>query len=315
MSAVESLLVWCARHGRYLLVAGLLAGIFIEPLAILLKAWIPEMIGLMLLVAAFRVGPRAAIGAARDLQMNLVLVLIYQVILPLVLIGLLVFPASGMTGWQAETAGALVLMAAAPSMSSSPNLAILCGTDPAPALRLMVIGTALMPLTVIPVFWLMPQLGSGLEVLVSAARLLGVIFICAVAGFLLRNLFWRQVTETTLQATDGLSAVGMMVVVIGLMSAIGPAARETPGLLVATLALVFAVNFGFQILAYFIFGRFSGMETARIPASIIAGNRNMALFLTALPVSVTEPMLLFIGCYQIPMYLTPILLGRFYRQV
>ncbi|MCB1422754.1 MAG: hypothetical protein KDJ69_09870, partial [Nitratireductor sp.] len=100
---MESLLVWCARHGRYLLVAGLLAGIFIEPLAILLKAWIPEMIGLMLLVAAFRVGPRAAIGAARDLQMNLVLVLIYQVALPLVLIGLLVVPAPGMTGWQAAT--------------------------------------------------------------------------------------------------------------------------------------------------------------------------------------------------------------------
>ena len=315
MNPLAGLLIWCARHGRYLLVAGLLAGIFIEPLAILLKAWIPEMIGLMLLVAAFRVGPRAAIGAARDLQMNLVLVLIYQVVLPLLLIGLLVLPAPGMTEWQAATAGALVLMAAAPSMSSSPNLAILCGADPAPALRLMVVGTALMPLTVIPVFWLMPQLGSGLEVLVSAARLLAVIFICALAGFLLRNLFWRQVTETTLQATDGLSAVGMMVVVIGLMSAIGPAARETPGLLVATLALVFAVNFGFQILAYFIFGRFSGMETARIPASIIAGNRNMALFLTALPVSVTEPMLLFIGCYQIPMYLTPILLGRFYRQV
>ena len=310
---LTKLLLWCARNGRYLLVAGLLAGILIEPLAILLKAYIPEMIGLMLLIAAFRVGPRAAIGAGRDLRMNLVLVLIYQVVLPLVLIGLLVLPAQGMTGWQAATAGALVLMAAAPSMSSSPNLAILCGAEPAPALRLMVVGTALMPLTVIPVFWLMPQLGSGLEVLVSAARLLGVIGVCAFAGFLLRNLLWRQVTETTLQATDGLSAAGMMVVVVGLMSAIGPAAREAPGLLVATLVLVFAVNFGFQILAYFVFGRFPEMETARIPASIIAGNRNMALFLTALPAAVTEPMLLFIGCYQIPMYLTPILLGWFYK--
>jgi len=29
---------------------------------------------------------------------------------------------------------------------------------------------------------------------------------------------------------------------------------------------------------------------------------------------VTDPLLLFIGCYQIPMYLTPILLGRFYRR-
>ena len=32
-------------------------------------------------------------------------------------------------------------------------------------------------------------------------------------------------------------------------------------------------------------------------------------------VGVTDPLLLFIGCYQIPMYLTPILLGRFYRGI
>ncbi|MEO1398544.1 MAG: hypothetical protein AAFU56_06720, partial [Pseudomonadota bacterium] len=46
--------------------------------------------------------------------------------------------------------------------------------------------------------------------------------------------------------------------------------------------------------------------------SIVAGNRNMALFLAALPAATTDPILLFIGCYQIPMYLTPILLGRLY---
>ncbi len=52
-------------------------------------------------------------------------------------------------------------------------------------------------------------------------------------------------------------------------------------------------------------------ETA-VPVSIIAGNRNIALFLVALPTATTDPVLVFIGCYQIPMYLTPILLRRFY---
>jgi len=28
---------------------------------------------------------------------------------------------------------------------------------------------------------------------------------------------------------------------------------------------------------------------------------------------VTDPLLLFIGCYQVPMYLTPLFLGRLYR--
>jgi hypothetical protein len=50
-----------------------------------------------------------------------------------------------------------------------------------------------------------------------------------------------------------------------------------------------------------------------VPYAIIAGNRNVALFLAALPAAQTEPLLLFIGCYQIPMYLTPLLFGRLYK--
>jgi arsenite transporter len=32
----------------------------------------------------------------------------------------------------------------------------------------------------------------------------------------------------------------------------------------------------------------------------------------ALPAGITDPLLLFIGCYQIPMYLTPILMKPLY---
>jgi ACR3 family arsenite transporter len=37
------------------------------------------------------------------------------------------------------------------------------------------------------------------------------------------------------------------------------------------------------------------------------------LFLVALPETVTAPLLVFIGCYQIPMYLTPLVTGRFLK--
>ena len=50
------------------------------------------------------------------------------------------------------------------------------------------------------------------------------------------------------------------------------------------------------------------------PLAIVAGNRNIALFLTALPSTITDPLLLFIGCYQVPMFLTPIMLNRLYRR-
>ena len=104
----------------------------------------------------------------------------------------------------------------------------------------------------------------------------------------------------------------MAAMVIALMSSVGPAIRSEPGQLAAALLAVFASNFGLQILIVLAL-RGPAPEGVIAPFGIVAGNRNIALFLIALPASVTDPLLLFIGCYQIPMYLTPVLLARLYR--
>ena len=49
------------------------------------------------------------------------------------------------------------------------------------------------------------------------------------------------------------------------------------------------------------------------PLALAAGNRNIAIFLVALPPEVLAPLMIFIGCWQLPMYLTPMLLPRLYR--
>jgi hypothetical protein len=49
-------------------------------------------------------------------------------------------------------------------------------------------------------------------------------------------------------------------------------------------------------------------EEEVVPFSIVAGNRNVALFFVALPVTQSPEFLIFLGCYQIPMYLTVILM-------
>ena len=56
--------------------------------------------------------------------------------------------------------------------------------------------------------------------------------------------------------------------------------------------------------------------TAAIVAGLLAigaGNRNIAIFLVALPPEILAPIMVFIGCWQLPMYLTPILLRRMHR--
>ena len=97
------------------------------------------------------------------------------------------------------------------------------------------------------------------------------------------------------------------------MSAINDAFLRSPVYLFGLLVLAFAVNIGLQISCFFLWGR-TTLTDYRVPVSVIAGNRNIALYLTALPAAVTEPLLAFIGCYQFPMYLTPLLMNRLYKR-
>ncbi len=306
---MNALLLLAARHGRIFLILGLLAGIGLPDLALALKPWIGEMIAFLMFLAALRIGPRQAVGAARDLRWSVVLVLVYQLVLPMVLVGMLL----GL-GWTGPLAMAVVLALAASPITGSPNITMMTGHDPAPALRQLIVGTALLPLTVLPVFWLMPGLSDPALVLKAALRLLLIILLATGSAFLLHARFMRRQDPRVIGSIDGLSAIVLGIVVIGLMSAVGPAILADPIALVLNLGLAFAVNFPLQI-AVALGLHLRGKHRIAVPLAIVAGNRNMALFLTALPMSVMDPMLLFIGCYQIPMYLTPLLLGKLYRHI
>lgn len=304
---MTGLFTLAARHGRLLLVAGLIVGVAAPSLALAMKPWLGVLVTLLLFLAALRIGPRGAIGAGRDLPATALLVMVFQLALPLAAIAL--FSLVGSLGTL--TTSALVLMLSASAISGSPNLTILLDHDPAPALRLLIVGTGLLPLTVVPVFWLLPELGTPGDVAIAAGRLLAVIGFAAGLAFAIRATVLRQPSQDVLNALDGMSAIAMAVVVVGLMSAVGPALTGAPADLLYWLAVVFAANFGLQIVTTLVMRR-TPLAADAAPVAVTAGNRNIALFLVALPASVTDPLLLFIGCYQIPMYLTPLMLHRFY---
>lgn len=301
-------LALAARHGRLLLILGLAVGALLPGLASTLKPWLQELVALLLFLAALRVGPDRAAGSLHRAGSTLGIVIVYQLLLPLAATALAL--ALGIAGTPAALA--VILMLSAPSVSGSPNLAILSGADPAPAFRLLILGTALLPATVLPVLHLLPALGDGGQVLRAALRLLAVIGGAAALAFVLRRTCLSQPDARAIAALDGASALTMAIVVIGLMSAVGPALRTAPAALLGWLGFAFLVNFGFQVAAaLWLRGTGGGPD---LPAkAIVAGNRNIALFLVALPPATTDHLLMFIGCYQVPMYTTPLLLSAFYR--
>ena len=295
------LLGFIGRHGRWSLVAGLIGGLSLPGLALILKDWLPQLIAALLFVSAYRIGPQAVFGNIGDMRRTATHVLVLQLVAPLLAIAAL--SSAGSLNTAPGIAAVLVL--AAPSVTGAPSFAILMGKSPDRAMQLLLTGTALFPLTVIPVFWALPVIPTLSEVLLSAGRLLGVIFLAVGAAFLLRRT--KPLENQERAALDGVAALLLAVVVIGLMSAMGPALRQTPYELLAWLAFALALNFGLQFAAY----TFTGSKNAG--SAIVAGNRNIALFLVALPPEVVEQLLLFIGCYQIPMYLTPLVMNRLMR--
>ena len=299
---VGAALRWIARHGRLALVAGLLAGLALPGLAQVLRDWLAPLVALLLFLTALRIGARAALGSLAQARGALGAVLALQLALPLAVAG--AFAALGLL--HTPPALALVLMAAAPPVAGVPSFTLLLGHDPAPGLRLLIVGTALLPLTVLPVLWALPALESAGGVLAAAGRLLLVIAGATAAGFALRRALPGLKTPRATEALDGLTALALAVIVIGLMSAVAPALADDPLRVLWWLGLAVAANLGLQALAFAVTGR------RAVALSVAAGNRSIALFLVALPPDMMAPLLLFIGVYQLPMFLTPFVMKRLY---
>ncbi|MGX9356954.1 hypothetical protein ACS3SW_17840 [Roseobacteraceae bacterium S113] len=94
-----------------------------------------------------------------------------------------------------------------------------------------------------------------------------------------------------------------------------PALRSTfeaaPLTMLGWIALACAVNLGLQIAAMALLKQRMPHGPAGATA-LVTGNRNLALFFAALPAAETHGLLPFLAAYQLPMYLTPLLLGWLY---
>lgn len=299
------LLGLAARHGRWLLIAGLVTGILLPGLAERMTVVIVPLLFVMLTVAALREGPCAALPGPSQLPRALAATLTLQGILPLAAGGALW--AVGLLEHPLAT-GAVLALAAAP-ITGTPGLAVMSGADAGAALRQLALGTALLPLTAAPVFALLPVFPDPAAVATGALRLLALVVIAALVAAALRRLLPRLTAPAARPALDGVMAIAMSVVVIGLMAAVGPAALGAPGSLLLAFGVAVALHLTLT------WGGWRAARTAlpraeALSLAIAAGNRNLALFLAAVPPETAAPLMLFVGAYQIPMYLTPLVLRR-----
>jgi len=301
--------LWLAStHARACLILGLLAGLAMPGFAAMMVPWLPQMVAILLAVTALRIGHRAAVGAVGDLWWGLSAVALLQTGVPLALLGALT-----LAGWQDTPATlAIVLACAAPAITGSVNLALMLRLDAGRMMQILVLGTAVFPLTVLPVLAFLPQAGSPAVIILAALKLLVVIVLATGISFALRSRFFPHPSEGQIKALDGLSVLAFSFIVVGLMAALNPALRSDPMAVVKWAVLAFAISYLLQLFTLLVLRR-SPLRGVAGPLAIGAGNRNIAIFLVALPAEVLGPLMIFIGCWQLPMYLTPMLLPRLYK--
>ena len=305
---VLRLFIFVATYGRYTLVAGLIAGFCLPGTAVVLKNFLPHLVALLLFLTAFRIGHQKVIFSFQRASQVLITVLALQLILPLFALG--VFSYFGVS--SSIFAIALVLILAAPSITGAPNFSILLGAQPEPTFQALILGTALLPVTVIPIFWVIPELGGLAYVFSASAYLLVTIIFATLSGFLLRALILPKLDNDRTIALDGLMTLTLAFMVVGLMAALRPAIVSDPWSVIQWFVFALVVNLGLQFIAFHVM-KLLGYPDLAVPIGIVAGNRNFALFLIALPIMQSEQLLIFLGCYQIPMYLTPIIMRSVYR--
>jgi len=302
------LLAALAAQGRRLLIAGLVVGIAFPGLAERFAPAVVPLLALMLCLAALREGPVAVLPRAGETRRALVMVLALQALPPLVAGGALW--AAGLMSAPLAI-GAVLALAGAPIVGA-PGFAVMVGGDARVALRQVTMGTALLPFTAAPVLALLPVFPDPLAVALGALRLLAVVVLASGAALVLGALVPALCRPRARPALDAIMTLAMALVVIGLMSAVGPAIRVAPGRLIIVLALAMGLHL-VQTLGAWLAARAAMSRPEALALAIAAGNRNLALFLAAMPSEAAAPLMLFVGCYQVPMYLTPMILPRLAR--
>jgi len=299
------------RYARWLLPMGLVAGLLLPAVGLIIQPWIPWLISLQLFVACLRVDWNFA-SVKAVLAPSIAWVLVFQCVLASV-------AAIALAGLEMDLAWRipiLFVLAAAP-LTGSPNIVSMLGGPPQIPLATLILGTALLPLTSLPMLWTVAAQASEIDLLSTVARLLITITVAVVAAYIVRRFaFTDNHSSTRASALDLIAALLLAIVVMGLLSGFH-AESVTTFTVIAMLTFVVLLNVGMHLVgvayAQVTNAKTKAIAMTTVSAGFMAANRNVALLLTALPMAALEPHLLFLACYQVPMYLTPVVAGWFYK--
>lgn len=280
----------------------------IPPLAAVFRDFVTITVAGLMTLVLLRVDLAQVLGYLRRPLLVGALTVWLLLAMPVIAYGI-----AAAVGLDGPLGAALVISATGCAATSSPAFARLVGLDGEISLVVAIVTTLLIPFTAPPL-----ALGlMGIDLAISLGGLMTRLALVVGLPLLISIGIRQMVAEPTLRrfgpAVDG--AVVWLVVLYGFGVMDGMLARlmADPAWVLGGLALAFAGNLGMNLLTTLAFlpvGR--GLALA---GGLLAGNRNMALYLAVLPAATDDRILLFFALAQFPLFLSPFLLRGVYRRL
>ncbi|WP_249680476.1 hypothetical protein [Roseococcus pinisoli] len=308
MDRIRRFLEWSALRGAALLAGGIFAGLFVPPLAAAARDIITPIVFLLMVLVLLRVDLGQVIAYLRRPALVTALLAWLLIVSPLIIWAVL-----WSLGITHPFAAGLVIVATGCAATSSPAFARLVGLDGEIAFVVAILSTLILPFTAPPLA--LGLLGIDLAIsipglMLRLALLVGLPLIISIG---LRRLMGPAVLERWGRAVDG--AVVLLVVLygFGVMDGVLGQLLARPALVLGGILTAFAGSLAMNAMTAAAFAGFGRRVT--LSAGLMAGNRNMALYLAVIPATADPHIILTFVLFQFPLFLSPFLLKPIYERI
>lgn len=298
-----------AALGTWLMASAFVIGYLIPPLAAACRDLILPAIVVILTVAMLRLDVARLRGYVRRPGAMALIVTVNLIAAP-ILMWFLLTPLDIPDGLRQG----MVLLAAAPMVSSAIAFATILELDSALAVAVMVASYAVVPIT-LPILslWLLGlDLGVGFFELFG--RLFATIAVPATLAFVIRRwIFSPQTMAKNGRALDGMSVLFVMVFGFGIVHGLPEFTAARPDYVLLVLAVSFAANIGLQVLGASLFVWMGRREALTV--GLVTGNTNLGLIMVTLADRAPPELVICFVLGQVPMYTLPVVALPVYRRL
>jgi BASS family bile acid:Na+ symporter len=297
-------LAWLGRHGTGAVAASIFLGLAVPPLAAVFKPFVSAAIFLLLMLAFLRVDAREL--RAHFVEPRLVVLATAWIMLAVPAVLGFAFLAVGLPGRAPDLFVGLMLQASAPPIMAAPAFAALMGLEAALSLAALVLCMAVTPLTAAAFAQLFVGPALPLRPIALGLQLTLILAGSAACAAAIRAVAGKAWVERQRERIDGLSVVLLFVFAVAVMGGVTLRFLAEPLFVIGLLVLSFVLALGLTAATTLAFAR-AGRGRA-FALGLACGHRNLGLMLAATGGVVPDPVWLYFGIAQFPIYLVPQLL-------